>query len=479
MTTAGFARPYSLTAARVTTQPFLVVFVVALLGALLISLPNLLDPMIRHDDYPAFLARPSGYWDKTLHEGRWLNYLWHFRGVITPAWLNFALYQGLWAGVAASLAVAAMGQLIGRNLWAAGLLALLILMAPPATMISLWFNTLLPGLAFVALYCYLACRLSPFLHRALLLPFTVVTFMSYTTYPLILLAACILRSERRSLRDLSGLAALFVFCFACAMLLTYAINWQVFGIFGVPLAGWREATPAHDLAGLAANLPMLKLTLLSLWVAVGYDTALPMMLVPVSLVLASLILIRKAPMEALYLHAGLWCGIALMAAQVLKLGVQVPPRSFAFAWIFYAAILARAAVWQAQGLDLRARIGRWMPVLLVLVYLPISFQQYLPFHAWLAESRAFADKVAASDAPVIVYGDVLDLTTAKQAQLHDQLALPLRIEALTGRSPVLCSRNPEVCNFLQGIGARSGLPKPLAATITGKGGEIRLVYPGA
>jgi hypothetical protein len=479
MTTSSFARPYSLTAVRVTTRPLLLVLVVTLLGALLISLPNLLDPMIRHDDYPAFLAQPTGYWEKTLHEGRWLNYFWHFRGVVTPAWLNFALYQGLWAVVAACLAVAAMGQHIGRSLWVTSLLALLILMAPPATMISLWFNTLLPGLAFVALYCYLACRLSPFWHRALLLPFTVVTFMSYTTYPLILLAACILRSEHRSLRDLGGLAALFLFSFGSAMLVTYAINWQVYGIFGVPLADWRHATPADDLGGFVANLPKLKLTLYWLWVANGYDSAVALMLVPISLLIASLILLRKAPMEALYLHAGLWCGIALMAAQVLQLGVRVPARSFAFVWIFYAAIIARAAVLQVQDLDLKARIGRWMPLIMVLVYLPLSFQHYLAFRPWLAETRDLAERVLATSAPIIVYGDVMQLTTGKLAKLQDPMALPLRMEALTGRDLVLCGLNPEVCHFLQGAGRRFGLPKPFVASITGKGDEFLLVYSGA
>ena len=41
---------------------------------------------------------------------------------------------------------------------------------------------------------------------------------------------------------------------------------------------------------------------------------------------ATLVLLRDAPREALYLHAGLWTGMALVAVQALKLGVTVPPR---------------------------------------------------------------------------------------------------------------------------------------------------------
>ena len=71
------------------------------------------------------------------------------------------------------------------------ILAVIIIVAPPATMISLWFNTLLPGLGLVALYAVLGVILSQSLHRALLLPFVIAGFMAYTTYPLLLLTVCL------------------------------------------------------------------------------------------------------------------------------------------------------------------------------------------------------------------------------------------------------------------------------------------------
>ena len=75
------------------------VFLITLVAAFLLTGQNLLDPMIRHDDYPAFFADAPAFWNKTLHEGRWLNYIWHLREVVTPAWLNFALYQRRWGPV--------------------------------------------------------------------------------------------------------------------------------------------------------------------------------------------------------------------------------------------------------------------------------------------------------------------------------------------------------------------------------------------
>ena len=90
-------------------RPVLVVCIITYAALMLASFANLLDPMIRHDDFPALLAAPDGYYIKTLEEGRWVNYLWHLRDFTPPAWVNFTLYQVLWAVFGAALAVTARG----------------------------------------------------------------------------------------------------------------------------------------------------------------------------------------------------------------------------------------------------------------------------------------------------------------------------------------------------------------------------------
>ena len=445
--TASFedtARAHIIGAApRTTSLPLGPVILLSLLAICLISLPNMLDPMIRHDDYPALLGHPELFWDKTLHEGRWLNYIWHLRGVVTPAWLNFAVYQALWAVLAASLAVAAMGH--DKRSWFVTVLALFILVSSPATLISLWFNTLIPGLAVVALYAVLGCTLPQRTHRALLPLFVVVSFWAYTTYPLILLTVCLLRSENRSLRDLFGLMTLFVFSFALAILLTYTINWQVHGIFGVPLDDWREATPATGIAGLIDNLPVLLATFKALMVNGSYN------FVPAAyfhiglLIAATLVLIRLAPREALYLHAGLIAGLGLTILQVLKLGAVAPPRAFIYAWIFYAVIVVRAAALLSNHPGLAGRIARNLALLVVLSYLLQTFSQYSIYRPWQAETRAMADVIRNHDGPVLVYGDVLTLDSARGAHVQYDTALNSRMEQLTGRGVTLCARKPDLC----------------------------------
>lgn len=411
-------------------------YVVTLLCVLVFSLPNLIDPMIRYDDFPALMAEPSGFWEKTLHEGRWLNYFWHERGFITPSWLNFALYQMLWALFAASLAVAAVGR--HSQPWFTGLLALMIAVAPSAMLISLWFNTLLPGLALVALYAWLGTWMRTSTHRWLLPPFVVVTFTAYTTYPLLLLAVCLARTENRSLRDLVGLLALFTFSFAAAVLCVYTINLQVHGVFGVPLADWRGATPAADFAGLIANIPLVQESLgwFLISTSFGFGAAAAFHLCMFGITTA--VLVMRAPKEAAYLHAGFWIGIALIIVQILKTGAIAPPRSFIFAWVFYGLMIVRATQFLMAQKGIGGRLAKNAVLLILCSYILQTFQQYAGYRPWQQETRALATVVAQDNTDVTIVGDVLDLPSAKDASINNALGLEFRIDQLTGKRISIC-----------------------------------------
>ncbi|WP_370400220.1 hypothetical protein [Sulfitobacter sp. JB4-11] len=411
-------------------------YLVALLCVALISLPNLIDPMMRYDDFPALMAEPAGFWEKTLHEGRWVNYLWHERGFVTPSWLNFAIYQMLWALFAASLAVAAVGR-HGQPLFT-GILALMVVLAPSALLISLWFNTLLPGLALVSLYAWLGTWMRAGTHRGLLPPFVVVTFMAYTTYPLLLLAVCLVRSENRSVRDLVGLLGLFIVSFAAAVLCVYTINLVVHGVFGVPLADWREATPAHDVAGVVANLSLVQQSITGFLISTSFGFTSVAFIHMGLLCLATVVLLRRAPTEAAYLHAGLWIGMALVVVQILKMGAPAPPRGFAFAWVFYALMIVRAAqLLKAQG-GIGGRLVQNAVLLMIGGYIVFTFQQYASYRPWQQETRALAAVVAKGDIPVTIIGDVLQLPSAQKALINNPLGLEFRMDQLTGQRITLC-----------------------------------------
>lgn len=459
--------------------PLWKVIVVTLLAICVISLPNLIDPFLRHDDYPALFAEAQWFWNKTLHEGRWLNYVWHLRGVVTPSWLNFAIYQALWAVLSACLAVGAMGHQ-GQS-WFTIVLALFIVVSPSATFISLWFNTLIPGLAIVTVYALLGCWASQRTLRVLLPVFVIVSFWAYTTYSLLLLAVCLMHTRYRSLRDLFGLMTLFVLSLTAAVLLTYTLNWQVHGVFGIPLDSWRNATPASDIAGMVANLSVLGDTFKTLMVMGSYNF-IPAAYFHIGLLLtSSLVMIYYSPREALYLQAGLWAGLALIVLQVLKLGVGVPPRAFIFAWVFYAVIVVRAAALLSLAPGLAGRLMRNSTMLVVLSYLALTFNQFTIYRAWQAETRALGTALNKVDpaitGPVLVYGNVMTLDSAKAAFIQKDLALTFRIQQLTGHRVVLCHSAPETCTEIKTSRLAAGLPTPIEVEVETRDGDVRMRGP--
>ncbi len=431
------------------------VFWISLAVIFLVSLPNLLDPMIRHDDFPALLGEPEMFWNKTLHEGRWLNYLWHLREVITPAWLNFALYQICWAVYATALAVAATRE--DRSLPVAALMTALILVAPPATLISGWFNTLLPGLALVALYGVVVCRTPQRTARLLLPLFVVPTFMAYTTYPLLLLALCLAGTERRSPRDLIGLLMLFGAGFVGAVLITYALNWHVHGVFGVPLADWRQAEPAQSLAGLWSNLDWVWRSFAEFLNKITLGAPQLLAVHAAVLVGAGVIMTRRAPMELAYLGAGLLTGLALITLQAAKLGILVPSRAMIFAWVIYAVIVIRAAQLLNQGQRPLLRLGLITGLMLALAYGIVAHQRYVGFHTWQSQTRAVGAELARLPGPVHVFGRAMQSDAGRSATIQSEFALHYRIKQLSGHTPILCDLPGADC---------SAVPRPMESGAT-------------
>lgn len=418
-------------------------YLVILIAVMVMSLLNLADPMIRHDDYPAFFADAPQFWNKTLHEGRWLNYIWHLREVVTPAWLNFAVYQALWALFVAAIAVVASGR--KGATWFTLVMALMMMVSPAAMLISLWFNTLIPGLAVVALFAVLACRVSSRTLRALLPGFVIVSFMAYTTYPLLLLAVCIAKTEDRSIRDLAALLFLFCASFVAAVLTVYAINWQVHGVFGVPVAEWREATAATGTEGLQQNLAKLWESASIIFNRQGLGFPPLIVFYPLLLITAFAVLIKRAPLEALYLLAGLSVGLALMVVQVMKIGVIVPPRAFVFAWVFGILAIVRAVELLSVNEGWQGRIGRNAVLLIVGVYFIQIFLFYGQFRAWQTDTKAIAQEISLVDGDVFSYGNAMEIASGDRANLQSLQALEFRMKLLTGRDIIICHDTPDLC----------------------------------
>lgn len=442
---------------------------------MLAAAANILDPIVRHDDFGALFADPTAFYAKTLEEGRWLNYWWHLRGFTTPAWLNFAVYQLCWAIFAGASAVNACGR--GARPFYLVTLALLIAVAPQALIISLWFNTLIPGMALVALYAVLACHLRPAATRMLLVVFVPLTLMAYTTYPVMLLGICLTQQgARRGAVDLFALCALFIGSFVLAMLAIYALNHAEHGVFGMQMAAWRDPSPAHDLASALANLDKVAAFMHdSALVAAYYFKPLAWANVA-ALVLGLVYLGRIDAWAAIYILTGILAGLSMISLHVLKEGVWVPVRATGFVWVLYAVTLLRCAQ-LAEGRHRRiARLVRNFALLLVLSYLLQTAKHFVGYAGWQRITADMAAVVAGETGPIYVAGSYKALPEAQVAGIQFPRGLRLRLTHLTGRKVILCDETPEACAALpEGLAEASGRPpfetRPLA------GGSLILLPP--
>lgn len=415
---------------------------VGMLAAAAFQLP---DPLLRHDDYPALLADPTLYYMKTLTEGRWLNHLWHLREWVTPAWVNYLVYQACWAIYLGCLAHNAFGR--EAETWQRLMVGLIAGVSLPWVLISLWFNTLLPGLAVVALYGLLATRLSERSCRWLMPLFVPVSLMGYTTFPFLILALSLTRAGvTRSARDLAALLGLFIASFALGMLLIYSLNYTVHGVFGVPMADWRNPSPVVDLASAMANAQLAGQYLARLAYVGSFSNLMLMLAQAAVLVFAIWMVARQDKWRALYLLAGMVLGLALILLQVFKTGIDMPLRSGGFVWVYLAVFFGLLAIaLRDRG---QARLGRNLLYTITACYMVFAGLTHYFNASWPRLSRAMAAELTASDGPVYVTGTYLSLDATVKSGLQKAHAMAFRLSLLTGRHIVMCESQPEDCTAL-------------------------------
>ncbi|MFW8633658.1 hypothetical protein [Cribrihabitans pelagius] len=444
---------------RSAQLPALVLAVLA--GLLLTALFQVFDPLVRHDDYPALWADPALFYSKTLTEGRWVNYLWHLRGVVTPAWLNFLAYQGLWAIYLGCLVHNAFGP--GAEWWRRAMAALIAGLGLPWVLISLWFNTLIPGLAILALYAWLTTRAGERASRWLMLVFVPAALMAYTTYPFLILALSLTRAGvARSARDLAGLLVLFIASFALGMLAIYTLNYAEHGVFGVPMANWRHPSPAHDFASALENARLAGHFLTSLAMKGSYNNLFVLLLQGALFAAAIAAVMRQDRWRALYMLAGAGLGLALIFVQVIRTGIDMPVRSGGFLWIYLAVFLGLFTLQlKARGRD---RLGRNLLFTVMAAYAIFTGMLHHSFTEWQRVSRAMAAELSDGSGAVYVTGTYLALPEALESDLQKAQAVAFRLGHLTGREIIMCEEDPAPC---------AALPADLRAGHAGRGYAIR------
>ena len=396
---------------------------------LLIHAPQLADPLIEWDDYPAYFGNEEAFYEKTLSEGRWINYWWIARPYLWPAPVNFLIYQLGWAVFAAAAALNALGNAGFRR---TALLGLFIAVCPQAFLISGWFNTLMPGIWIVAIYSLLVLFLPFRLSLALYLLFAPLSMLAYSTYPFLMLALLLTRHDvDKSFGRLVGFVMLLGIGIAIGMGLMFGLNYLEHGIFGIELADWRrQQAEAATLAAMIENAEfILPGFALNLFHSMAFGSPVIGAVNLTLIALALLILFRRDRMEALYPLTACLVFAGLLLVIAIKEGAPVPLRSLAAVWMLFSVALFRAI--DHLGED-RQRLGEVAFAVLLLLFAVQLFSTTAGYGPWSDATRAIAAATPEGETEVYVIGDASAVPGVENAHNFHPWALGPRLHMLTG-----------------------------------------------
>lgn len=404
---------------------------------------QIFDPLVRNDDYPAYLLRPDWYYAKTLQEGRWITYLWHLRPFHTPAWLNYQLFLLGSALFAASLSLHALGI---KHLRLAVLSAAVVAVSPQGTLLAGWFNSLIPGIWLCAIYALLTLFASPAAGRRLLFIFVPLTLLSYSTYPLLLFLVCLARVDNhRCAANFLSLTITFAVAFALGIVISYGINWIIHGVFGLEYSSWRSANLARDLSGLASNIPVL-LESYRWWLSgLGFGNVWLGIANVAAFFCALLVVGRRSPIEACYLLASVVTGVALLSLLALKDGVFIFFRATQFIWAGYGVVLARACVTLFDEFRPQAKKVVVGMTALMLTAMVLAKQTYTSLTPFQRETRRIVSELSSSSTEIRIYGDYTNMPEVSLANVQHESGLRLRLQSLSGLPTYYCASAPEFC----------------------------------
>jgi len=266
---------------------------------------------------------------------------------------------------------------------------------------------------------------------------------------LFLLVLCLARADTlRSFRDLVGVMILFIASFALGLVVIFTLNYVEHGIFGVPMAPWRDATPAHDLASAVENAKQIGMFLYQSGRVLGFGFT-PLTMVHLVLLAVGIVVVgRRDSWRVVYLLSGIAAGLGLVFLQTIKSGISLPVRVIGFAWALHAVLFVLMVLQLSENGGLRERLSRNLLIFLVMAYAAGTFQQSLIYAAWQKETRAMAAEIGAGSEPVFITGTYKSLLNADRAGIQNPRGLRLRLTYLTERLVVTCEEQPAECVVL-------------------------------
>lgn len=408
------------------------------LGALLAAFhQQLVDPFIWFDDYGALYADEDAYLYHAQHEGRWLNYFWTLRSWPTDARILVGIYLASLLVFATVFAHAVLPLTAG--LAQRALLAASVALFPSLTYHAFWPGTLALGMSVLAVFALCLSALPPQRRVRAFVPMSAILFLSYPTYPFLLLPIA-LAGQTITRRNFAKWLSLPVLAVVCGAGLVALLGAVFLGSSTVEKADWRKLDPEQpeisfvmtllEYPGFLVRLGLQDITGGAIWAQ------------------AALFLLVGAALAQTHRARGTGQFVVMLAAVIgfltavrLLLEVKVPHNAAAFIWFILAPLVAYAGAQSLRG----AVVFRAALLVLCGYFGWQTHQNYQSRAVWQAETRALVEALRDGQKPVLLVGDGRFFPGALDGNVFP-LTIALRIEYLTGRAASLCSHAPEACS---------------------------------
>lgn len=225
-------------------------FFLFLVFLFIFSLGQLTNVYIRHDDWEfmTHLApQMEGFvspWDKTLLEGRWVNYLWSFIAYNLPAKMVYCLFI---LGYALFCWLSAF--FISNNSKITFVVAVALFLCPAYADLSFWPATLSPSV-WIAIVL-----LAIFIKKNEITPlFIVISAVLMLTYQPLIPACFLLFTLRLNSVGATFKVGLYYYLgYITGVLAIYLLNYHYHNFLGVKIADWRNPNPVQSLQDVVIN----------------------------------------------------------------------------------------------------------------------------------------------------------------------------------------------------------------------------------
>lgn len=316
---------------------------------------------------------------------------------------------------------------------------------------------------------------------ALLIVAVPLSFMAYTTYPFLLLTLVLLsRKAPKTYESMAITLGVFVVSLALGVLAVYSLNYIYHGVFGIPVAQWRNPTEVHSFADLLANIEKQKVYLHTTLEQIGGGEAQHGVVITLMFLAAWVALFVWSRFVAVAVLAAVLVGLAPLAGKALMSGVQVPLRTLGWVWILFGFCIVSVAVHLSKSSDRLLSVAR-IAIVCVMLFnvLAIAKTTYLAFPSWQYTTREMASSVPEGTETIYVFGDYMAVHGARKAGIQQTRGLQLRLAYLTGATVFICDDKPKGCMNVEPPFDETGLEEAPVVQPVGKDVFILLPAPDA